>query len=135
MATPLRHNSLGDCDAACTEIDVQLKTNPYEVQRERQKKALHDSVQLTLLRSGFPEVASLLDAFIREGRAPSSMASTSRPRRQKVASVVLQVPCCNTRNLAKEAPTSTPTPATCPKHNKVRRKEDTPLRRTLSLQS
>jgi hypothetical protein len=66
---------------------------------------LHDSVQLALLRSFFPEATSLCEAFTGEGRAPSSMASESRSRRRRVPSVVSGLPCSSARNVAKEAPT------------------------------
>lgn len=69
MLSPSRHGRQGGVDA---EDKVQDGENcgimPYEQERNRRKRQLHDEVQYALLSSGFAEAAELRSIFSGEVR-------------------------------------------------------------------
>jgi hypothetical protein len=82
MAAPSRHQSPSTDDNLYEEYAAQAVPNAYEVEREKMKRALHDSVQLALREAGFVEAVKLRSAFIGEGNTetPSSNCEP-KPRR------------------------------------------------------
>jgi hypothetical protein len=76
-----RHDSPSDFAHVHNETNVVTKPNTYEQEGEKRKNALHDSVQLALIESGFEEAAQLRAAFTREDTSMTiSCATPSRSR-------------------------------------------------------
>ena len=64
MFSPSRHRCQGGIDAGDTlEEGENLGITPYEQERNRRKKQLHDQVQRALRSSGFAEAAELQSCF------------------------------------------------------------------------
>jgi hypothetical protein len=114
LAAPSRRASPSNGNPAYKEDDLHAEANPYEVERDRRKKALHDRVQLALIQSGFEDAARLREAFSGEGIRRSSTVPKSTPRRRRDTSAVPELPRRSARNLPKDGavPSSTPTSLT-----------------------
>jgi hypothetical protein len=82
MAVPSRRASPRSSSIPYKETDAQPETNEYERERDRQKKALHDRVELALLQSGFAEAAALQGAFSGEGGKSIPASAPSKKRRR-----------------------------------------------------
>jgi hypothetical protein len=83
MAAHSRHGSPSDSAPVHEELDGVAQSNAYELEREKRKKALYDSVQLALIESWFEDVAQLRSAFTGKDSSGIALATPSSTARQK----------------------------------------------------
>jgi hypothetical protein len=104
MAAHSRHGSPTTVDVAYKERDEVPEPTAYELERDKREQALHESVQLALLESGFEEATKLGAVFTGEGTTRSPLLSTPqgpRKRRQKRIPSLGEQPWRRAHNLEK----------------------------------
>jgi hypothetical protein len=122
MAAHSRHGSPSDSAPVYEEVDGVAQPNAYELQREKRKKALHDSVQLALIQSGFEDAAQLRSAFPGEGSsgtAPAAPPSTARQKRNTRHAGGGEQPRRSARNVRKELSAAPPISTTTIRETEV----------------
>jgi hypothetical protein len=121
MAAHSRHGSPSDSAPVYEEVDGVAQPNAYELQREKRKKALHDSVQLALIQSGFEDAAQLRSAFPGEGSSGTAPAapSTARQKRNTRHAGGGEQPRRSARNVRKELSAAPPISTTTIRETEV----------------
>jgi hypothetical protein len=83
MAAHSRHSFQSGEDVLYKGKETELEQTAYELQRDRRKKTLHDSIQLAFIEVGFGEAASVRFSFPGEGMSHSPPLLSKTRRRWK----------------------------------------------------